>query len=300
MTVLFYDSDMADDARREQVYRGQLFVYSPRPEALAVCAFARDLTEAAFAPLDPRTAQHELPVARFAAILAELKPRFIHHPRSKHLIQQLLLGLGCNPAETYFDVPRLRTSTSDGYLDTGISYAFHPHRDTWYSAPQCQINWWLPVYDVVPENIMAFHPLYWDRGVRNGSRDYNYAEWNRTGRVTASQQIGQDTRNQPKPEEPLDGDRRLCVVSPAGSVIVFSGAQLHSTVSNTSGVTRFSVDFRTVHIRDVNARLGAPNVDSECTGTTMGDYLRVTDLAHVPDELIREYDTPKRSQAVEQ
>ena len=295
MTILNYDSTIDDDARRDRVYRGQIFLYSPRPAALSICAFARELTEAAFAPLDPKTAQKELSVERFAALLAVLKPQFIHHPRSKELVAQLLRELGCEPTQTYFDVPRLRTSTSDGYLSTGISYAFHPHRDTWYSAPQCQINWWLPVYDVEAENVMAFHPAYWDRGALNGSRDYNYAEWNSTSRLTAAQHIGKDTRKQPKAEEPLDVDHDVRVVPPVGGVMVFSAAQMHSTVPNTSGVTRFSIDFRTVHILDVRSRCGAPNVDSECTGTTMGDYLRVSDLAHIPDDLIQAYDTRKRA-----
>ena len=65
---------------------------------------------------------------------------------------------------------------------------------------------------------------------------------------------------------------------------------MHSSVPNTSGRTRFSIDFRTVNIDDVIAHRGAPNVDSECTGTTMGDYLRGTDLAHVPEELFSEYE----------
>ena len=34
----------------------------------------------------------------------------------------------------------LRTSTSDDYLTSGISYSFHPHRDTWYSAPFSQLR----------------------------------------------------------------------------------------------------------------------------------------------------------------
>ena len=42
---------------------------------------------------------------------------------------------------------------------------------------------------------MAFHPTYWDRGMRNGWRDYNYTEWNRAGRLTAALHIGKDTRN---------------------------------------------------------------------------------------------------------
>jgi hypothetical protein len=62
-------------------------------------------------------------------------------------------------------------------------------------------------------------------------------------------------------------------------------------VPNNSGRTRFSIDFRTVNIDDVAARRGAPNVDSACTGTTMGDYLRGTDLAHVPEEYYSLYET---------
>jgi hypothetical protein len=88
-------------------------------------------------------------------LLAELKPRFIHHPKSKELIRSLLASFGCDLDRTYFDVPRMLTSTSDDYLTSGISYAFHPHRDTWYSAPFSQLNWWIPIYPMVPENVMA-------------------------------------------------------------------------------------------------------------------------------------------------
>jgi hypothetical protein len=77
---------------------------------------------------------------------------------------------------------------------------------------------------------------------------------------------------------------------PVGGVIVFSRAQMHSSVPNTSGETRFSIDFRTVHLDDVAGRVGAPNVDSHCTGTTMRDYLRMRDHARVPDDLVAMYD----------
>jgi hypothetical protein len=81
------------------------------------------------------------------------------------------------------------------------------------------------------------------------------------------------------------------VITPPGGVLLFSGAQLHSTVPNTSGRTRFSIDFRAVNIRDVQARTGARNVDSACTGTTLGDFLRATDLEPLPADLIESYDT---------
>src|SRR5207253_9137610 len=127
------------------------------------------------------------PVEDYVGVLAELKPRFIHHPRSKELIRSIRKELGCDLEKTYFDVPRLRSATSDAYLTSGIAYAFHPHRYTWYSAPFCQLNRWLPVYDVRPDNVMAFHPRYWSLAVRNSSNRYDYRRWNRDNRKNAAQ-----------------------------------------------------------------------------------------------------------------
>jgi len=285
MNAILIDAQVGDEERRALLYRGQLLVYSPTPSSIAFVEFARSMAKEAFHPYDPETAQYRIPVERYAAILAELKPKFIHAEKSKQCIQGMLRELGFDLEKTYFDVPRMRTSTSDHYLTVGIAYAFHPHRDTWYSAPMCQINWWMPIYPIVPENAMAFHPRYWSQPVRNGSVGYNYAEWNRTSRNNASQFVKEDTRKQPKPEEPMELDPQVRVIAPPGGILLFSAAQMHSSVPNTSGRTRFSIDFRTVHIDDVKLRRGAPNVDSACTGTTMGDYLRGTDLMHVPAEL---------------
>ena len=41
-----------------------------------------------------------------------------------------------------------------------------------------------------------------------------------------------------------------------------------------AGATRFSVDFRTVHLGDHRAGLGAPNVDNHSTGSALKDYVR--------------------------
>jgi hypothetical protein len=290
MTTVYVDPSMPDDRRRDVLYGGDLVVYSPRPAAVALADLARTLLEEAFAPHDPREAQYHFPVDRFAGILADVKPRFIHHPECKRLIPELLAQLGADPEQTYFDVPRLRSATAQDYLTTGIAYAFHPHRDTWYSAPQCQLNWWFPVYEIEPDNGMAFHPRYFGTAVRNSSADYNYYRWNAESRGQAAAHIGTDTRVQPRPEEEIELEPQIRLVVPVGGVLVFSAAQLHSTVPNTTDVTRFSIDFRTVQIGDVAERRGAQNVDSACTGTTMRDYLRATDMARVPDGLVAMYD----------
>jgi hypothetical protein len=200
-----------------------------------------------------------------------------------------LRELNCDPDKTYFDVPRLRTAFPGEYLSSGIAYAFHPHRDSWYSAPFCQVNWWLPVFDLHPDNCMAFYPRYWDQAVRNSSEGYNYYEWNKTNRKSAAQHVKQDTRVQPKALEPLELDPQLRFLPKVGGLILFSAAQMHSTVPNTAGLTRYSIDFRTAHLDDVLQRKGARNYDSACTGTTMHDYLRGTDLTHLPDDAIALY-----------
>lgn len=291
MNSVFIDSTLGDDARREQLYAGQLFVFTPVPSAAGLVRLARELIAEAFGNRDPELAQYSMAVEEYAAVLSVLKPKFIHHPRAKECIQGILREVGCDLEKTYFDVPRMRTATSENYLTSGIAYAFHPHRDTWYSAPLSQINWWLPIFDIQPANAMAFHPGYWSRPVRNGSREYNYDEWNRTSRVDAAKHIKTDTRKQPKAEEPLELDPQIRLLPPVGGMILFSGAQLHSTVPNDSGRTRFSIDFRTVHYDDVVGHRGAPNLDSECTGTTMRDYLRGTDLTHIGEDVCLAYES---------
>jgi hypothetical protein len=287
---LYSNSRMNDDRRRQALYNGSVFVYSPSPGALKLCALARELVEEAFHPHDPLTIQERIPVEQCVEILAALKPKFIHHPKAKEYIQGMLGDIGCDLENTYFDVPRLRTAFPGDYLSSGIAYAFHPHRDTWYSAPFCQINWWMPIYEIYPENCMALHPRYWNQAVRNSSSVYNYDEWNRSNRQSAAQHVKSDTRVQPHALDTLELDPQLRVVADVGGTMLFSAAQLHSTVPNTCGLTRYSIDFRTVHLADVWGKRGAPNLDSACTGTTMRDYLRGTDLGHVPEEAVALYD----------
>jgi hypothetical protein len=290
MTTVFSNSVVDDETRRGLLYQGQVFVYSASPASIELVGFARELISDAFGARDPATAQFDMPVEEFAGLLADLKPRFIHHPQCKKLLPALIEEFGYSLDRTYFDVPRMRTSTSNDYLTSGISYAFHPHRDCWYSAPFNQINWWIPIYEVVPENVMAFHPQYFDHPVRNGSARYDYAEWNRTSRLAAAQHIRNDTREQPRPEEPVELEPQIRVVPEPGGVMMFSGAQLHSTVPNTSGRTRFSIDFRTVNIDDVRARRGARNVDAACTGTTLRDFVGCSDLQAMPEDLALDYE----------
>ena len=281
MTDVFFDPTRNDGAWRDLIYSGKIIILSPTPEMLALVEHTRRMIEDAFAPIDPQRAHEMLAVERCVEILSILKPGYIHHPRTKELIQAVLNAFGCSAEKTYQDVPRLRCAFPKDYLTTGIAYAHHPHRDTWYSAPMCQFNWWAPMYEFVSENGMAFHPRYWDRGVKNGSRDFNYYRWNAESRKNASQHVGRDTRVQPHAEEPLklEPEMRFIVRFAASS---FFPERSFIRLCRTPDKVRWSIDFRTVNIDDVVSKRGAPNTDSASTGTSLRDFLRVAILLPSP------------------
>jgi hypothetical protein len=283
---IYQNSRVSDAVRRTALYDGAIFVYAPCASALALCQLAKDMVEEAFHPSDPLFVHESMPVERAVEILATLKPKFIHHPEAKNHITRILQEFGCDLNQTYFDVPRMRTAFQGDYLKSGIAYAFHPHRDTWYSAPFCQINWWMPFFPFTPENAMAFHPHYWENPIRNSSEQYDYARWNQESRRNAAQHIKTDTRVQPKPQEPVQLDPQVRVICDVGGIFLFSAAHLHSTVPNSSGQIRYSIDFRTVHLDDASNQVGAPNIDSACTGTTLNDFMRAADLSPMPPEVI--------------
>lgn len=289
MSFVHFDPELSDARRRQRLYAGDIVILSPTAGTKALVSLAREMLEEAFAPHDPRSIHKHATPERVAAALSKLKPNFIHHPECKKLIPMIMSENGVSLADLYFDVPRLRSAYPSHFLSSGIAYAFHPHRDTWYSAPMCQINWWIPIYPLDPDNAMAFYPRYFSEPVKNNSEIYNYYEWNTKSRAAAAQHVKSDTREQPKPQQELD-PLTVRYLPPPGGTIVFSGAQLHATVPNTTDLARYSIDFRTVHLDDVVARRGAPNLDSRCTGTTMRDYLRASDLQKLPENVIQLYD----------
>jgi hypothetical protein len=140
---------------------------------------------------------------------------------------------------------------------------------------------------------MAFHPRYWAQPVKNGSEEFNYYEWNSVGRKDAAKHVSGDTRKQPKPEEPMELDPEVRLVTQPGGIVVFSAAHMHSTVPNTTGRARYSIDFRTVNRQDLETGRAAPNIDTACVGTSLRDFARGTDGARLPDDVVALYDDPE-------
>ena len=289
LDIYFNRSDSNDDLC-SRIYQGELAILSPSAASLAFVEHARNQIESAFAPRHPQQAHEELDVALTVEILARLKPQFIHHPQTRVHLRRLLIEAGCDPYQSFQDVPRLRVAYPADYLSTGLAYAHHPHRDTWYSAPLCQLNWWMPIYDFEANQGMAFHPRYWGAAIRNSSADFNYYQWNADGRRNAVQHVKSDTRVQPRALEPLETEPDVRLVVPVGGIIVFSAAHLHSTVRNETARARWSIDFRTVNLGDLALGRGPVTSDSASTGTSLRDFRRVADFAPMPDDIVARYD----------
>ena len=187
-----------------------------------------------------------------------------------------MLGeLGCDLERDVLDVPRMRSSTRRR-IRSGLMTAFtgHLHRDTWIGAECSSSTGGCPSTGSPPTTRWRSIPATSPRRcptiraattTTSGTRSTAASTW--------PSWVKEDPRPLPRPTGPVELDPQVRLIRPVGGVIVSRGAQLHSSVPNTSGVTRFSIDFRTVNLDDAIAGRGAKNVDSECTGTTMRDYL---------------------------
>jgi hypothetical protein len=289
MSAILVDPKQSEAALREALYAGNTLMLRPAAASKKLCEFAWQMIQEAFSPLHPEQAQSELSVAKFSEIIAQLKPRFTHSPEAKKFLRELFEELGWDPEKTFFDVPKLRIATHSSYLTSGMGYAYKAHRDVWYASPPSQINWWTPINDIQERSAMVIHPRYFDQKVKNNSSDFDAYKWNAEGRKNAALYIHEDPRNHPHLQENVDLDWQVLVGRP-GSLMLFSAQHLHATVPNDSGKTRFSIDFRTVHESDIFARKGARLVDCACTGTTLRDFIRSTDHARFPEDIVSSYE----------
>jgi len=274
-----FNFDGTDDERRELLFDGALLFDAATPASTALIGHAQDLAREAFGDIDPLHAQEHLGVESFIDLVGPLKTRFTNGERTKELVREYMLSLGMDLHDTYFDVPRLRVVPHSEYLTAGVSYAYKAHRDQWYGGPWQQLNYWMPVWPVTTDNAMVMYPLRWDKPCANSSGDFDYDEWTTVHRPAAEKQVTKDTRKHPLPLEQLAESEELRYAAQAGDVLIFAGAQLHATAPNTSDETRFSIDFRTVSLEDLEQGRGAPNIDSAAKGTTLVDYLRGDDFA---------------------
>jgi hypothetical protein len=278
------DPDVPGDDLRQQLYAGNLVILTRLQALRDFVDYTREELTKLFEPHDPEHVHEHVEPAEMAKILGGWKPRFIHSERSRELVRSIIAEAGFPAGGTHYDLPKPRTSFPVGHLTTGVAFAFPWHRDVWYSAPAQQINWWLPVFPVRDDNAMSFDLASFDQAVPNSSDAFDYYQNNAARRSTASQ-VTREVQARPGALDHHPGQELIILPAP-GEVLLFSGAQLHASTPNTSGRSRFSVDFRTVDVGDLMAGRGAPLADVHCSGTAIRDFVNVADESGFDEETV--------------
>lgn len=285
MPGIFIDPPSGPE-RRELLYAGNLIVLTDVAAATQLVAFTRAQLTRAFAPHDPTRAHAGHSDKELETILSEWKADFARTAEAAALTRDVIRQAGFDSARTYYDPPKARSAFPLGRIDSGVAHQFPWHRDVWYAAPAQQVNWWLPVFELSAENGLAFDLSSFARRVDNDSATFDYERETGKPRLTQTTTATVAALSLPAARA-WEAQVETILVPRPGQVILFSGAQLHRSVPNTSGKARYSLDFRTVDRDDVTRDVGAPLVDADCTGTALQGYLRVADGSRLPEALIR-------------
>jgi hypothetical protein len=260
---------LEDGQRRESIYDGDLLVFKKVPPMEAFCAFTDALIREVFGTTDPVRAQFELDREKYLSRVETLQKRFRKDARAKDLFLAALGYVGVDLRRTFWDWLYLRVSPHGEEHSGRRTAKLGFHRDTWSSNVYAQTNWWAPIYSISPGRTIAFYGEYWGKPLKNTSANWNLEEI-RSGRSSAPLV--------PEPTETVNTASELRPVIEPGDLLCFSGAHLHASVPNSTGVARFSVEVRTVDARDAaEAGRSAPNVDGEAPRVANDWFRHVVD-----------------------
>ncbi|MDG2479600.1 MAG: hypothetical protein P8Q36_01860, partial [Alphaproteobacteria bacterium] len=246
-----------DLAAREALFAGAVLRFSDNSEVNALIDAIRVDIAAAMAPHKPLEACRDIAADELHERTQALFHRAAREPLWNDLLDQVLVALGCDPVTTHRDRLRLRIQSSDDPHDRAALMTLDPHRDSWGSNVQAQVNWWAPIFDIDVGRTIAMWPDLFDRPVANTSAAWDYDA------LIASRKNGQtDYPVVPVVTEPQTLREPVPVVIAPGEILAFSGAHLHASVPNQTGLMRYSIEVRTVDLGDMETGRGAPNVDA--------------------------------------
>jgi hypothetical protein len=275
------DGEVPEAERRRLLFEGDVFVYSPRPSSRAIAVATQEVLEEIFGG-NAVWAQQRMPEEEFTERFTSVALKLNHV--LPEVASALVTDFGCDAETTYVGTPHIAATTGMGFIAHGLGVRQHPHRDTWYAASRCQLNWWMPLYDLDASASFAFHPLYWDTPVHNTSSEFDFGQWSEEG----SSELRSGSFNplaQPRALEPIDLTPEIRVSCPAGSVILSSAAHLYSGAPNEALKTNFSLHFTSVSQDDLLADGGPANLDADPRGTSLLTFVRCSDLSPLPREL---------------
>ena len=261
---------------RHAIYNGDIFLTAPNAASEQLTDAARGLLESHLGT-DLRHAHERFSDEDFFERIGRVRHELFMEPRYHEMLFELIESFSFERAEVAFDPARIRVIKHDGHQNPRAKAVYYAHRDTWYAHPQQLITWWVPLDDLREEETFVFYPEYYESVVPNNSEIFDYSDWVRDGWEL---KIGWQNREAgveaeyPGVTDEVEINQRVGFSCEASQNLLFSGAQFHQTREQALGTTRYSLDFRIVHLGDFEAGFGAPNVDNRSLGSALKDYIR--------------------------
>lgn len=265
------------------LYEGVIARFRETEAMRAIVAFTRDFLEERFAPHAPIEIHRHFAPALLAERIAATQRDYSRADEAKRLWRALFEAIGLDPATIARDrlMVRFQPPLAEEWHRSTATVGFH--RDSWGTNLYAQVNWWAPVYPITAGRTFAFFPGLWAKPLANSSRDFDMAEaMRRVREAPASLKPGDMV---PRLLEPVDPAEGVPVTIAPGEIIAFSGQHAHAGVPNQSGLTRISLETRTLAIADHLARRGARNSDGRAYWMAPGLFRRASDAKPLPDLL---------------
>ncbi len=271
---------LAPRAFHDRIYRGEIFRFDGLPAMAALVAATRQLLEAELHPLAPPMVHRNGDHAQLVALFERCERAFSASREIRTLWQSVFEALGLDPDRLARDrlhlrfQPHQQAAATMPRARTTATIAFH--RDTWGSNLYAQTNWWAPVYPITAGRTFAFFPELWNRPVGNTSGDFDLKAVLERSHSLGRNAIDADQAI-PHLTEDVSGWTAVPVVVEPGALIAFSSAHAHAGIGNHTGLTRISLETRTIWIDDLREGRGAPNLDGHAPWQSPGLFRRVGD-----------------------
>ena len=247
-------------------FDGRLVLFAGLDPLDRLVGRARALVEEGFGDA-PTTAERGLSAAAFSAAAVAVRRAVAEDAEINGAWRDTLAAIGFAPETIYSDRMRLRVVPSRAAVRSVSAMPLQAHRDTWGSGAMAQVNWWLCLYPVAATRTMVIWPGLFRQPVDNTSGDWDFDA------LMAARREGRDYPQLPVARTPPAADQGEAVVIEPGTLLGFSGAHLHGSAVDDSGITRFGLDTRTLWQDDIAAGRAAANVDG-AGGQVHGDWFR--------------------------
>ena len=250
----------------DSIYSGEMILFSDNELTESLRSWCITCIHENFGPSFEIEKQLELAKDDFIFKATQTKKQFTNSETTKSLLENIIVNRyhRYSEHEIFYDVPRVRIIPPSIFLNSGISYNYKPHRDTWYGGNQRQINHWISVENVSSHSTFFIAPSYFDEPVNNSSKYFDLDKWDQVYRPLASKNTEKEERPHPVPESEIPNQARISIALEKGHEICFSGHHLHGSLPNITDKVRISIDFR-IEVA-TNSYNPPPNIDDESSG----------------------------------